>query len=474
METLHIRRAHARYRLPAYAAPERQRFDHVFHIAAREMLGAAISNAGLPPNEIVCLRTVRLRTRLDLTRTSDTLAAQWSQEIAEAIRRAAESPHSGNPPPMGKSENAVRYRSLAAALEDHVCRVSHGEYELAWAWRQLGFWPDICAAGDGQAVQWTLDALARHPSMIVPILTSAVRRGWFPEWAARLDVADWIDLSRAAWMASSGSPDGHPANQWPPTGMAYGAAEVAESRAQRILDRSLLIPEIPRARLQSGGLAQALAALAMLECEPALIVQSAFARRIGAALVRKMEQASSTGAVQNSGTANATPDPRAEARSRYGGLLLLINPIADLELWNELAGPDGARTTAWSLHQLAAFLCDAAPDDAARLAFSGLGPGDPPPDLSEPPATEAEQSTFAAIRERIVAELKSRLPDIPLHGGALLEWVCRGSCVIKADPGWIEARFPLESVSTAIRRARLDLNPGYQPWLGVTVMFVYE
>ena len=45
---------------------------------------------------------------------------------------------------------------------------------------------------------------------------------------------------------------------------------------------------------------------------------------------------------------------------------------------------------------------------------------------------------------------------------------------IVADPGWLEAHFPLSTVSIDLRRAGLDLDPGYLPWLGVVVRFVYE
>jgi hypothetical protein len=42
------------------------------------------------------------------------------------------------------------------------------------------------------------------------------------------------------------------------------------------------------------------------------------------------------------------------------------------------------------------------------------------------------------------------------------------------EPGWIELRFSLDEVSTEIRRAGLDLDPGYVPWLGVVMRFIYE
>ena len=44
---------------------------------------------------------------------------------------------------------------------------------------------------------------------------------------------------------------------------------------------------------------------------------------------------------------------------------------------------------------------------------------------------------------------------------------------IVVDPGWIEVRLQLEEVDVDLRRAGLDLDPGWLPWLGAVVRFVY-
>ena len=45
---------------------------------------------------------------------------------------------------------------------------------------------------------------------------------------------------------------------------------------------------------------------------------------------------------------------------------------------------------------------------------------------------------------------------------------------ITADPGWIDVHFSLRDVSTELRRAALDLDPGFLPWLGVVLRIRYE
>jgi hypothetical protein len=119
-------------------------------------------------------------------------------------------------------------------------------------------------------------------------------------------------------------------------------------------------------------------------------------------------------------------------------------------------------------------LTGAPPDDAAVLVFAGLGIDAPPPSETDPPPAPREVDVIDSLSRTIRFALEERLSAVALRGDALLDWVCRRDCILLADPGWIEARFALNTVSTEIRRARLDLNPGYQAWLGLTVMIVYE
>ena len=57
---------------------------------------------------------------------------------------------------------------------------------------------------------------------------------------------------------------------------------------------------------------------------------------------------------------------------------------------------------------------------------------------------------------------------------ALLRETARRTAAVEADPGWIDARLSLDEVSIDVRRAGLDLDPGWLAWLGVVVRFVYE
>ncbi len=78
--------------------------------------------------------------------------------------------------------------------------------------------------------------------------------------------------------------------------------------------------------------------------------------------------------------------------------------------------------------------------------------------------------------ERLVAALRQALEPSPLAGAGeteLLAAVCRRRGRIVGDPGWFDVLLDLGDVSTEVRRAGLDLDLGWLPWLGCVVRFVY-
>ena len=188
-------------------------------------------------------------------------------------------------------------------------------------------------------------------------------------------------------------------------------------------------------------------------------------------------------ATDDSARASAQPFASADSPARdeghfatdAGGLLYLLNIVSALELHQSLqkSGTSGDRSLRWAMHALARVLQPIEADDPAALAFAGVAPGHTSPlELLERPSND-EQLLLEAVRHRIVAELRARLPEPEASSPQLLDWVCQRRAVIVADPGWLEVRFSLDDVSVTIRRALLDVDPGWLPWLGVVVRFVY-
>jgi len=169
-------------------------------------------------------------------------------------------------------------------------------------------------------------------------------------------------------------------------------------------------------------------------------------------------------------------DFRRRAFTRYGGLLFLVALVQDLELPEEIMAHPALndRPFVWVIHQLALALVPAEPDDPAALAFVGLPPDATAPSEDEAPPSEIEKVLLNAFVVRMFERLASLLGSEDETQGSLIESICYRRAEIVADPGWIEVRLSLDDVATDIRRAGLDLNPGYVPWLGVVVVFVYE
>ncbi len=597
MDTLHIRRFAARYHLTFSAELERGRLDKVLRAVVDEALELALERAGVPAYEEICLRSLAVPVRLRLSRGDSALAREWSNALADAIRRAAGSVW---------SRHIVRYGSRAQAMIDLAFSVARGDYERAWAWKQLGIWQGGESPSASEAIVELLGSLVAEPLNIVPVLRAFGGReapaGLFAGLAARMTSSQWIVLARAALFGAGASP----------ALLAYAEPGIAETprQARRLLAASSLAPRIVKSiPLEDIDLRRALAVLLILDAEPSILpgggqravahiaavadaLHPAVARSV---LARSVPESQARPAATGEGSASVTPryehEPAAEAapareslspesrrrsvpevprddtqapneettvetesrfdaehpwpreqqspsasepfaaesepflhgghrrgqqaerpglnespepdesaelpepasldefpipkvrrraQTAFGGLLFMLRVIEDLGLPKEI--PETAslagRSFRWVLHRLAIELVPSdvpiSEDDAAVLAFAGLQPDDAPPSRGEdaPPGRE-----FAGIDwfcTRIESRLGELLADEQLMQSELLPFVCNRRAEIVTDPGWIAIHFPVDDVSTAIRRAGLDLDPGYLPWLGVVVRFIYE
>jgi hypothetical protein len=166
----------------------------------------------------------------------------------------------------------------------------------------------------------------------------------------------------------------------------------------------------------------------------------------------------------------------AGAETAWAGLLFLLNTA-------EAAGlPDAIdedrrladRPLRWVLHQLGQRLVPIPATDPAALALAGLAPGAAPFADAEPTETEdialAEHAGQWADVTRAV--LGQALHDD--EAATTTVWsLARRPGRIVADPGWLEVHLDLETVDIAVRRAGLDLDPGWVSWLGTVVRFRY-
>lgn len=520
MTELAIQRLNARLRLEPDAAGEATRLRRLLAELIERSLEPALQRVGLDGRGELCIRRLDVPPlRLDLAATDGAIVERWAGAWADAIARRIARADAG----------VVRYESRIHALIDLVASATQGNLARTWAWRRLGMWDAGAAVTPADAAGLAMRALvadARLATAALAALAGAPQT--LARWLHYCTDAGLARLALAVIEAAGGNPAALAGTASVPPDPSASWRPIVR---QRLLGRSAiaralarLAPLAPRERRRS------LALLVIAEAEPALLAANAGELRdlvdrlattwAGAgsaadsgadvdhdearsAVTAQPAQpteappaaARHAGATEResrpralepppwaSATREAAPvdtpvaSPRREAITAFGGLLFVLNLARDLgwpERWlhDPVLAPRGLR---WTLHQLAQLLLPLAATDPAALAFAGLRPADDPPDLGEPPATDAERNALAQQRSEAIAALRRRLRETDADDAVLLSRTLRRRAEVVADPGWIEIRLSLDDVRSGIRIAGLDLDPGWLPWLGVVIRFVYE
>lgn len=468
MSGVEIEHVHTRYHLAPSAGGHKARLDRVLANVLYGALEPALARSGVPSEEEICIRGVDIAVRVKLSSSDFTLESAWSAALAETIRRA-----------IAEDAEVVRYRSRAAAIWDMTRSVVLRDYSRSWAWRQLDLW----TAGDAPTIEeasreWTR-VLAGYPQTIVPVMQSlagghdvAERRA--ESFLVRLQIAQWVALAKAALRVAGGQPEWIDAASQP--GISETSAIPRRATAVWPLVRRGLLQGV--AKLPEGR--YALATLMLLTGNPEVFHASAAQ---GRGLLDSAASALYEPLPRSRDGAESPRDPEADAacalearearHTEFGGLLYLIRLLETSGILMDLMRlPD--RPLRWTLHQLAMSLTGAEENDVAALAFAGLGPEAAPPSREMEPITGSEAAWLELQQVRVREALVGALDDPEISPDQVVSLVFRRPAEILADPGWIDARFSLDHVSTAIRRAGLDLDPGYIRWLGVVVRFLYE
>jgi hypothetical protein len=508
MPDLHIERHRARYHLGSSRVGDRDRLDAIAGAIFEDRSGSYPFDPSWGESEEVCIRRLHVVVQIDLGTSDRFLAERWGVAIADAIRRAAASP----------SESVVRYPSRRLAVLDMVRSICRDDRRREWAWRQLGLMPHGAGSRAGDQVE---HALLDDPREVVPLLAGLARDGLLPRVDALLDSPAWWRIAQAAAHAAGVI--------LPPAERTVKAtAPGADARSESILSKSRIaraLSHFDSRALTSGQGRWALSVLLVLEADPAILVL-ATDRALGVAaairdvlattgFVRALRSSPDQGAIagdppasqdgdrdsqerrqastSDTGQRAALPDelarrgsefdePAASAatparnRTHWGGLLYLIHLLARLGIPAQVVNHPtlGERGLAWVLHQLALSLGPVESVDPAALAFSGLAPSSTPPDQAVAPPAPAELETLTSLRSMLVAELREALERRLDDEELLVTSVTRREAEITGSPGWLDVHMPLDAVSMEVRRAGLDLDPGYVPWLGAVVRFRYE
>jgi hypothetical protein len=478
--TATVEHMHVRWR---GAAPQRR--AALIDALLNSALPDALASLGLGEHAEVCLRSVEVAPVIAVPHEpDDAVADRWASRVAAAIDDAVQ------------AGDAVVFRSPHHALGDMAVGVSRGFLGRAWAWRAAGVWPEGIGAsfGDPVAGSASSDALVDRVAgasaaglgapaaadVVVPARSTTLRNAPTDRSSPPLTApagAPKVVGEAQRRPSPAPAPMGRTAPHPPPlpalvVPVVYDAGTRHEWAApdSPVPDRASpparpdgdhrrggAAPRWPETDLEAA--AEALTAALLLHPEAAAGVLAHVARlgllpaleaRLGPTRLAALPVAAQRPA-RPTPSSFRVDDVAAEARTEWGGLLLLLHLVE---------GEPEPDMYALGTILLTGLMDDEDaldPRDPALLAFSGLAPDDDPPAWLDPAGTTDLQPVLDRLR----------------HLGLDLEQVCRRQAIIIADPGWLEARFSLDDVDVDIRRAGLDLDPGWLPWLGVVVRFTY-
>jgi hypothetical protein len=179
-----------------------------------------------------------------------------------------------------------------------------------------------------------------------------------------------------------------------------------------------------------------------------------------------------------------------EARTTsWAGLLFLLATAEEAGLPHALLDDEAFDDVpfAWAMHQLARRLAPVDDEDPAALALAGRGglpgPGAPrlDPDVQVAQVTSERLDTLAHHWALVTLRRLAAADPEPWEAAvarddpvAAIAPVVGRSGRVEASPGWIDVHLDLADVDVSVRRAGLDLDPGWLSWLGVVVRFCYE
>lgn len=483
------------------------RVDRMLHHLPDRLGSQVLTRLSALPGEW-CLRRLDLVLPMDADATDPHTEELWAGRIIDALLDRLASGH-----------DVVHYPHTTDALVEAVADLARREPGHAWAWRQIGVLhpgdPDPQTDARGAA----LTALARFPEQVGVVLVRAADRAGLASLHRLLGDAGWQAVARLLGIPMEGL-EGHSdrsgplrtaGSDAPPLTMSthLGNPGARDMRLLRLVAESGFGTACLAAGLRpSPGTARVWAAVVLFEVDPGRSVDVAAIEPLARVLMGRPGGAeTSPGMVRSTVTdtrPSRPPAQRRDAGATAGGPTASghegvnragagedIRPIAgngtrDTTGWAGLLfwlnAADGIRdrllddprladrTIRWVQRQIAPRLVPVEDDDPVVAAFAGQPPSAPWP--GGPTATAEEQEALAEIASAWTAALIERLDPEPSVEEQLLR-VARRRGEITADPGWIDVWLDPDEVDVGVRRAGLDLDPDWIPWLGTVVRFRY-
>ncbi len=466
MPALTISRVHHQLRLtrPGQRAPALAVAQ-----ALPDALAAGLDRRGTIGTGVVCIRRVSTRVRVpaDSLRLPDNALRRWADGLAAAIDRDL-----SKPVDEGSPSDVVWFRDRAAVVADVITRAAKGDLARRWAWTAAG----VVRQDDPASPPALVAAvLRRHPQQAGAAVRTLL--GTAPDVLRAWTWAMWVSLAKTVVTAADGvatAPDqlGDRAARLHATPGFDTLIDVLRAAGRR----AGVGPDL-------GGDARRIARAAVALTAPELVTDTVARHVAQQALVepaldaRPPHPEPEPGAPVDEPPA-PSPDPDTERSAApttaVGGVLFLHHVLRRLDLpgrWCQPDHPLAGRPLVESLVLLAVALTDADARDPGVLAFAGRGPDE---HIVAPSLAETESAAIELAVAEVDAALAESLPGAADRLGASTRpWVMRRTARIDADPGWIETIFSIDDTDTDIRKAGLDIDPGFVPNLGCVLRFRY-
>lgn len=500
------------------------RVERIIHRVAEDRLERVLSSFPVVGQGEWCVPAVSVAAILDFERPDAALEEAIARAVLDAIADAVH------------SSETVHYPSIVDALADLVVGASTRRFTDGWMWAQLGFveadqferQPAFCvltalesrpehavgavvravrAAGLASVHRLLGDAgWVRLARIVIGVTAGSIAQVALHAMIVDTELdGDQCSPARGANTADTEDaagrrqPDGAAVAHRPQPG---GGTELIT--ASRVVGLSCLTAAVRESRLRlEGATLRALAVLAVAESEPAVLshrmaesVCRAASRilsgaaspvaEIGGAGTKVRPLGRQTEAVATPGKTDAPTLERAAGIStdadcepvgddtQWAGLLFLLSVAEDAAMPDALLSDpalDGIAAPEL-LARVAMTLAPVAEDDPIVLAFAGV-------DARRTrrtwglalPAPMADRIHVHAVVWAQAAAQRLARPDDDLMS-VVAEIVCR-TARIEREQAWMDVHLDPESVDIDIRRAGLDIDPGWVPWLGSVVRFRY-
>ena len=480
----------------------------------------------LADEEWVLIRTLHCQTRWPAEASAIKAGEAWRTALLRELYQVLAD---------RDPDNTVYYRNQREAIADMLYRSAAGDTGRQWAWQQMGLLPATQHNADSirqHAVQRLLDSTEQIWPILTRLLAAEASTGAFTQLLQHLPELEWHRiLAQCPHTARYLRVIGHLgelapiAEHLPLPPLAVQIREWALghpwlAREQHTTLQILLAAALYRTDtvlamagplILAGVLAQAQQLLGEAAAngvkqhhllraserrpglKPAGIVDANNAETHTEPHAHPSAETASPESVAESGqnprltVVKATPPALPELASAvdnwldssYGGLLFLNHglPASGLLSGLNTLAASGAplsevalRPCLWSLatEQFAipssdpvvrAFCGDWQPEASQLLADGRIA------------LQPLQQTLVGNAAEWLRVWLNQLLPELQPNA---LAAVCYRPAQLRIEAGWIDMHLDLQQADTRLRRVALDLDPGWLPWLGCVVRFIYE